>query len=368
MKKSTKRLFALLMAAVMLLALTACGGKKEEPAPEKEETKTEQSAPEKEEAPAHSDTLTVYTAFPEAEVIYYYNAFEEATGIKINSIRLSAGEMLARVEAEKANPQAALMLGGPSDNYIAAVEKGLLEEYQAADIDKAPEAYRDPTGHWSPIYVGAIGFGCNAEWFAEKGLDYPTSWDDLLKPEFKGEIIMAHPGTSGTAYTVLATLVQLKGEEGVWDYLSKLDENIIQYTKSGAAAPNAVAMGEAAIALTFSHDALQPTVEGYPMALSFPADGTGYEIGAAAIIKGSDPAEQESAKMFIDWICSAEGQALYAENNSFRVPTNVDAPVADGLVTLDKVNAIDFDAVWAASVKSDFVGKFEEAIAVKPES
>ena len=72
--------------------------------------------------------------------------------------------------------------------------------------------------------------------------------------------------------------------------------------------------------------------------------------------------------MFIDWICSAEGQALYAENNSFRVPTNVDAPVADGLVTLDKVNAIDFDAVWAASVKSDFVGKFEEAIAVKPES
>ena len=171
--KNTKRLLALLLSLAMVMALVACGGK-EEPAPEKEETKTEQPAPEKEEAPsapAHSNSLTVYTAFPEAEVIYYYNAFEEATGIKINSIRLSAGEMLARVEAEKANPQAALMLGGPSDNYIAAVEKGLLEEYQAADVDKAPEAYRDPTGHWSPIYVGAIGFGCNAEWFADKGLD-----------------------------------------------------------------------------------------------------------------------------------------------------------------------------------------------------
>ena len=364
-----KKILAFLLASAMMLSLVACGGGNDAPAAEEEKAPaTEEKAPEAAPGVEHSKELTVYTAFPEAEVIYYYNAFEKATGIKINSIRLSAGEMLTRVEAEKANPQAALMLGGPSDNYIAAVDKGLLEPYQAKDVDKAPEAYRDPTGHWNPIYVGAIGFGCNAEWFAEKGLDYPTSWDDLLKPEFKGEVIMAHPGTSGTAYTVLATLVQLKGDEAVWDYLTKLDENVIQYTKSGAAAPNAVAMGEAAISLTFSHDALQPTVEGYPMALSFPADGTGYEIGAAAIVKGSDPAEQESAKMFIDWICSVDGQNLYAENDSFRVPTNVDAVAADGLVTLDKVNAIDFDAVWAASVKSDYVGKFEQAIAVKPEA
>ena len=363
-----KKIWALLLACAMMLSLAACGAKEEAPKEEPKAPVEAEKAPEEAPAVEHSKELTVYTAFPEAEVIYYYNAFEEATGIKINSIRLSAGEMLTRVEAEKANPQAALMLGGPSDNYIAAVDKGLLEPYQAKDIDKAPEAYRDPTGHWSPIYVGAIGFGCNADWFAEKGLEYPTSWDDLLKPEFQGEIIMAHPGTSGTAYTVLATLVQLKGEEAVWDYLAELDKNIIQYTKSGAAAPNAVAMGEAAISLTFSHDALQPTIEGYPMALSFPADGTGYEIGAAAIVKGSDPAEQESAKMFIDWICSVDGQNLYAENDSFRVPTNVDATAAEGLVTLDKVNAIDFDAVWAAGVKSDYVGKFEEAIAVKPEA
>lgn len=114
---------------------------------------------------------------------------------------------------------------------------------------------------------------CNADWFAEKGLEYPTSWEDLLKPEFKGEIIMAHPATSGTAYTVLATLVQLKGDDQVWDYLEKLNTNMSQYTKSGSAAPNAVAIGEAAIALTFSHDALQLTPEGYHIELSFPTDG-----------------------------------------------------------------------------------------------
>ena len=215
--------------------------------------------------------------------------------------------------------------------------------------------------------MGCIAFACNADWFAEKGLEYPTSWDDLLKPEFKGEVIMAHPATSGTAYTVLATLVQLKGDDQVWDYMEKLNENMSQYTKSGSAAPNAVAIGEAAIALTFSHDALQLTPEGYHIELSFPTDGTGYEVGAMALIKGSKAEEQENAKKFIDWMTSEAGQSCYAENDSFRVPTNTAAPVADGLVTLDEVPVIDYDAVWAASVKSEYCEQFENKIATKPE-
>ena len=361
--KNTKRLLALLLTLVMVLALTACGGSSE--------TKTEDTAKTEDTTQAEETTndckeLTVYTAFPESEVVYYFNKFEEETGIKINYIRLSAGEMLTRVEAEKDNPQATLMFGGSTDNYIAAVDKGLLEAYQSPELKNTPDNYIDPTGTWNPIYVGCIAFACNAEWFADKGLDYPTSWADLLKPEFKGEVIMAHPATSGTAYTVLSTLVQLKGDDQVWDYLKELDKNISQYTKSGSAAPNAVAMGEAAIALTFSHDGLQPTAEGYPIALSFPSDGTGYEVGAMAIIKGGKEEEMDNAKKFIDWMCSEAGQGLYAENSSFRVPTNTAAPVADGLITLDQVEVIDYDAVWAASVKSDYCGQFEEAIATAP--
>ena len=178
---------------------------------------------------------------------------------------------------------------------------------------------------------------------------------------------MAHPATSGTAYTVLATLVQLKGDDQVWDYLEKLNTNMSQYTKSGSAAPNAVAIGEAAIALTFSHDALQLTPEGYHIELSFPTDGTGYEVGAMALIKGGKADEQENAKKFIDWMTSEAGQGCYAENDSFRVPTNTAAPVADGLVTLDEVPVIDYDAVWAASVKSEYCEQFENKIATKPE-
>ena len=354
MKKNTKRFLCALLSGVMMLGLlTGCGG-----SDSSGETGGEESTGSKE--------LTVYTAFPEAEVAYYFNAFEEATGIKVNALRLSAGEMLTRVAAEKENPQAALMFGGSTDNYIAAVDQGLLEPYQSPELSNTPETYLDPTGTWNPIYVGAIAFACNKEWFAEKGYDYPTSWDDLLDPKYEGQIIMAHPATSGTAYTVLATLIQLKGEDAVWDYLKELDKNMTQYTKSGSAAPNAVALGEAAIALTFSHDGLQPTTEGYPIELSFPSDGTGYEVGAMALIKGGPADQQENAKKFIDFMCSAEGQNLYAENDSFRVPTNTQATVAEGLVTLDSVAVIDYDAVWAAENKTTFTEQFEANIAGAP--
>ena len=355
--KQSKRLFALLLTLAMTLGmLTACGGGNSD-------TSSEGDGGES----SGSNELTVYTAFPEAEVAYYFNAFEEATGIKVNALRLSAGEMLTRVAAEKDNPQASLMFGGSTDNYIAASNQGLLEAYQSPELSNTPENYLDPDGVWNPIYVGAIAFACNKDWFADKGYDYPTSWDDLLDPKYQDMIIMAHPATSGTAYTVLATLIQLKGDDQVWDYLEKLNTNMSQYTKSGSAAPNAVAIGEAAIALTFSHDALQLTPEGYHIELSFPTDGTGYEVGAMALIKGGKADEQENAKKFIDWMTSEAGQGCYAENDSFRVPTNTAAPVADGLVTLDEVPVIDYDAVWAASVKSEYCEQFENKIATKPE-
>ena len=355
--KQSKRLFALLLTLAMTLGmLTACGGSNSD-------TSSEGDGGES----SGSNELTVYTAFPEAEVAYYFNAFEEATGIKVNALRLSAGEMLTRVAAEKDNPQASLMFGGSTDNYIAASNQGLLEAYQSPELSNTPENYLDPDGVWNPIYVGAIAFACNKDWFADKGYDYPTSWDDLLDPKYQDMIIMAHPAASGTAYTVLATLVQLKGDDQVWDYLEKLNTNMSQYTKSGSAAPNAVAIGEAAIALTFSHDALQLTPEGYHIELSFPTDGTGYEVGAMALIKGGKADEQENAKKFIDWMTSEAGQGCYAENDSFRVPTNTAAPVADGLVTLDEVPVIDYDAVWAASVKSEYCEQFENKIATKPE-
>lgn len=358
-----KRTLATVLALAMILALAACGGN----TPSSSSPSSPSSTDTPKETPS-SNELTIYTALPEEEGLTYIKAFEEETGITVNYIRLAGGEMMTRVVAEKDNPQASIMLGGSSDNHIAAGDQGVLEPYQAKDLDKVPEQFIDANGIYNPIYIGVISFACNADWFSEKGYSYPTSWADLLDPKYKGELIMGHPATSSVSYTAMATLMQMMGEDAGWDYINSLNANMSQYTKSGSAAPNAVALGEAAVAVTISHDGLQPTAEGYHIELSFPEDGTGFEVGAVSLIKNGPEKERENAERFIEWCCSTSMQNLYATNNSFRVPTNVDAVPADGLVTLDKVNCYDFDAAQAASEKAAFNEMFESSIATKPEN
>lgn len=306
--------------------------------------------------------LTIYSAMPESEIPVYLNAFEKDTGIKVHYVRLSAGEMVTRVEAEKAKPNASMMFGGSSDTYISAAGKDLIEPYQSAELANTPDQYHDKDGNWNPIYVGAISFACNSEWFEENKVEYPKTWDDLLKPEFKDQISMAHPSTSGTSYTVLSTLVQLKGEDEAFAYLEQLNENVRQYTKAGAAPPMEVGLGEAAIAITFSHDALKPAVEGYPVVVVFPEDGTGFEVGAAALIKNGPADEMANAKLFIDWLMSARGQECYIESKSNRLPVNTNAAITEGLIPLSELNVIDYDAVWAGENRERLIQRFTDEI------
>lgn len=313
--------------------------------------------------------LTVYSALPETELPFYFNAFEKDTGIKINYVRLSAGEMLTRVKAEASNPNASIMHGGSTDTYIAGAKEGLFESYLSPELSNVPEEYKDPEGAWSPFYVGALAFACNKTWFEKNNLEYPKTWNDLLKPEFKGQISMAHPSTSGTSFTILATIIQMMGEDDAWDYLTKLNQNVRQYTKAGAAPPMEVALGEAAIALTFAHDGLKPANEGYPLEIVFPEDGTGYEVGAMALIKNANEKEQENAKAFIDWTLSQRGQELFIESKSNRLPINTNAKVSDGLQPLSEINVIDYDAVWSgenrAQLLDDFAKKIDSAASLK---
>ncbi|MDR1862826.1 MAG: ABC transporter substrate-binding protein [Treponema sp.] len=306
--------------------------------------------------------LTVYSALPDQEIPTYFNAFEKDTGIHINYVRLSAGEMMARIAAEKANPQASVMHAGSSDTYVAADKEGLLEPYQSPELVNIPSQYHDAGGIWNPIYVGAIAFACNTEWFKENNKSLPTSWADLIKPEFKGQISLAHPATSGTSYTILATLIQLFGEDRGFNYLRQLDANVRQYTKAGAAPPQEAALGEAAVAITFSHDGLKPKMEGYPVELVFPSEGTGYEVGGVALIKNGFAEEQENARRFIDWFMSVRCQELFIDSGSNRLPVNTKARYTPGLVSLDKLPIIDYDAVWAGQNKAAFVKKFDEQI------
>ncbi|HCM26070.1 MAG: iron ABC transporter substrate-binding protein [Treponema sp. GWB1_62_6] len=316
-------------------------------------------------AQTESKTLVVYTALPDSELPTYFGEFQKDTGIKIQYVRLSAGEVLARIKAEKGNPQASVWYGGSYDNFVAAAKDGLLETYQSPELVNIPKDFHDASGFANPFYVGAISFACNTEWFKRKGLPYPTSWDDLLKPEFKEQISMAHPGTSGTSYTILATIVQMRGEAGAWEYFRALNQNVRQYTKSGAAPPMDVGLGEAAIGITFSHDGLKPAFEGYPVALSFPKDGTGFEIGCVALIKGGAAKELANAKRFIDWTLSKRGQELFEPSKSFRLPVNRLAKAPGGAVDMNDLKVINYNAVWAGENRKRLVEEFTKTIAAQ---
>lgn len=309
-----------------------------------------------------SKTLSVYTAFPEQEVVMYVEEFEKATGIDVKFVRLSAGETLARLQAEKKNPQASVWFGGPSDTFVAAVNEELLEKYQPEGVDSLPENFKDKKGYWTPIYVGALGFASNTEWLKGKGIEAPASWEDLLKPDYQGEITMAHPASSGTAYTVYATLVQLMGEDEAIEYFKKMDQSMRQYTKSGSAPAKQAGLGETGVGISFAHDILAPKHEGYPIELSFPKDGTGYEVGAIGLIKSGPADEVTNAKKFIDWAISKKAQDLYAKSNSFRLPVNPDAEVPEGAVSLSDLEVIEYDAVWAGENRDRLLKRFETEV------
>ena len=145
-------------------------------------------------------------------------AFGEKYDVKTSFIRNGSGSTFAKVEAEKNNPQADVWFGGTFDPQAQAAELGLIEPYKSKHIDEIVERFRDPAktkGHYvSAIYMGILGFGVNTERLAKLGIkEVPKCWKDLTDPRLKGEVQIADPQSAGTAYTALATFVQLWGEE-----------------------------------------------------------------------------------------------------------------------------------------------------------
>ena len=289
--------------------------------------------------------------------------FEAKYGITVNYVRMSSGEALARIQAEKDNPTFDIWWGGPIDSFVAAKGEGLLEAYDSPNygnlIDQAK--YKDADNYWVGIYVGTLGFATNTDWLAANpGVEAPTSWDDLLKPEFKGQVMVAHPSSSGTSYTAISTILQIRGEEAGWEYIKQYAGQISQYTKSGAAPAKFVGQGEAAVAIVFSHDTVNEIDNNkMPLKLTFPAEGTGYEIGGMGILKGAK--HMQAAKLWFDWAITAEAQALGPTFAAYQAPTVKGVELSHP--ELLQVNLIDYDFQWAGTNKKAFVEKFTNEIA-----
>jgi iron(III) transport system substrate-binding protein len=295
--------------------------------------------------------------------------FTQTTGVKADFVRLSSGEALARIKAGKSNTEFDVWYGGPADGYSAAGAEGLLEPYVSANAAVIPAKYKDAAGAWTGVYVGALGFCSNTKLLAKKGLSVPDSWADLLDPRLGKDIGLAHPSTSGTAYTALWTQVQLAGgDQGkALEYMRKLHPNILQYTKSGSAPAQMTARGEVAVGVIFSHDCVATIEQGFPdLKVSFPSEGTGYETGGVALVKGAK--NPVSGKKFVDWALTAAAQEIGPTAKAYQFPTNPSAKVSDKVVDLAAIKTVEYDAVVAGEAKTALNKRFDTEVAQAPKS
>ncbi|MDR1832747.1 MAG: ABC transporter substrate-binding protein [Fusobacteriaceae bacterium] len=304
--------------------------------------------------------LLIYAGLMEDYAIKATKEFEKETGIKTEFVRMSSGETLTRIAAEKDNMTASVWYGGPVDAFIQANEQGLLEPYVSPNAKDVPDQFKDKSGIWTGIYVGYLGFVGNKTLLKEIGVDMPQSWADLLNPKLKGELVTAHPGSSGTAFTMLATIIQLKGEKEGLEYMQKLNAQIRQYTKSGTAPGRMVGMGETALGITFLHDAIKYQKEGMEdIIISAPSEGTGYEIGGVAILKNGP--DQASAKKFVDWVLTAKTQELGQTVGSFQFLTVKGAKNPPEAKPIEGTKLIDYDFQWAGKNRKELLDKFSAA-------
>ena len=294
---------------------------------------------------AIADSLTLYCSADEAWCQQIKTGFEAETGITVDMTRKSSGETYAQVRAEASNPKGDVWWGGTGDPHLQAAEEDLTEAYESPmraelhdwAIKQAEAADNKTIG----VYSGALGFGYNKDLLAKNGLPEPKCWADLIKPEFKGHIQIANPNSSGTAYTMLATMVQLMGEDEGFEYMKALHKNVNQYTKSGSAPIKAAGLGETTVGIVFMHDAVAQSAAGFPIVTVAPCEGTGYEIGSMSLIKGAR--NEEEAKKFYDWALTAAMQSRAKDVKSFQLPSNKTAEASPLSPDLSTIKLIDYD-------------------------
>ncbi len=312
--------------------------------------------------PLEGQSISIFTAATGKDEVFA--EFTKDTGITVNYLEMSSGEVLTRLRASKGKNIADAWFGGGIDSFTVAGDEGFLEPYKSPESELIPEQYKDPDGYWTGLSLVAVDFIINQEVMKEKNLPLPKSWEDLGKPEYKGEVMMSNPTISGTNYSVLFHILQAYGEERGWDLIKKMDGNIPFYTKRGAGPPNKAAMGEVAIGIDPYDVGVKLIEQGHPVISVFPEDGTPGSLAPIAIMKGAK--NMDAAKAFVDWCLSKKGQEVQMANTA-KVGTRPDAQVPDYLKGLSEAKIVLVDPVKAGEMRSEILDRWQKEFGDKAE-
>jgi iron(III) transport system substrate-binding protein len=366
-KKWLKFTLSLLSAFILTVVVTACV-----------QTQTPENKPEVSSSPKTTSTeaakpaaggLTVYTALEDDQLSEYLPLFQKAyPDIKVNKVRDSTGVVTAKLLAEKDNPTADVVWGLAASSLLVADKQGLLEPYAPKGLEAVQAQFRDEKNppNWVGIDAWESAFCVNTVESDKKKLPIPTSWDDLLKPEYKGQIVMSNPASSGTGFLSVSAILQMRGEADGWKYLDALHENIAQYVHSGSKPCKLAGSGEYAIGISFGYRAVKQKNGGEPIQPVFPKEGSGWDIEANALIKKANI--NPAAKTFLDWAISPEISKKYAKNFPLTaVKTDVPVPAGfpeDPIKQLYPKN----DFKWAAANRDKILTEWTKRYDSKSEA
>lgn len=369
-----KKVLAASLATMMVLSLAACGGGSkpaetttaapaatEAPA----ETKAEESKAEETQAEAagekkpedYTGTVVVYSPHDADPLNAGVNLFMETyPNVKVEVVAAGTGELCNRIAAESAKPIADVLWGGGADSLAAFKE--YFAPYVCANDEFIGEAYKDADDLWigeSPLPMVIF---YNKDLIAKDGMTVPESWEDLVKPEWKGKIAYCLPSKSGSAYTQLCTMILGHGgKEDGWDFIKQLYDNLDgKVVDSSGKCHKMVADGEFYVGLTLEKAAVQYKDDA-SVGFVYPKDGTSAVPDGVALVKGAP--NEENAKLFIDFVTSKEAQTEQSQNWGRR-PVRSDMEVGEGMAKLDEIVLVDYDFDWAANEKEAIIEQFND--------
>ncbi|MDO4788372.1 MAG: ABC transporter substrate-binding protein [Johnsonella sp.] len=366
------------LAALSVLALSACQAKEAAPTESAKESTTamaeeskeseaasSEESKEKEEPESAAADFTGKTLNVVATSEKYTDLFAEftkQTGAKVEFLSMSSGEVITRAKAE-GKPMADVWFGGGLDAFMAAKADGLLELYQSPNAEDIPEAYKDADGAWIAKGITVVGFLVNNSVMEEKNLEVPKTWESLADEKYKGEVIMSNPAVSGTNYAAVKGLLDLYGEEKGWEYMKKLNANISFYGKRGKDPQEKTQMGEFGIGIIpVDQSAFDVAMEN-DLTVVYPEDGILWVPEGVAIFKGSD--NTDVAKAFIDFMLTKEAQEMIAKLDG-KDSAQIVKPGVEGLsLGLPKELLIEQDLSTFGSKRAEILEKFAEIAADK---
>ena len=312
-------------------------------------------------------TLLCGCALAEGSLVLYYShasdwsdpiiqGFSEKYDVDVELVGLGTGELISRIIAESANPQADILWGGVVESYIPIEE--YLASYESPQIPNLQAGTWDEDNfQWYPVDLEPMVMIYNTEMVEEA----PTAWADLLREEFKGTIASADPVQSSSAFGVIQSIIAAYGQEngGGYEFLEKLVPQLDGKLTSGSSAVyKGVSNGEYAVGLTYEEAALKYIAAGATIDVVYPTEGTGILISPVAMVNGAPNAE--NAKLFIDYVLSEEAQSQLAAVN--RRSSRTDIALPDNFVPTAEIPKADYSTEWVVEHTEEFNEVWEDLI------